>query len=152
MSRSQQQDLAPDPKPGTVKVNGAGLMHWGGRAKAGEVHIYRMICDGTWNGIYTLSLIWLEGRTMYRHGEKPADNLTRAGIAEEASQDLQGRALAAGGSTPPPATNPMKPTPPRRQHAAMVEGWGKYRAGDAAPSRGCNAMANASARSASMPS
>ena len=111
MSRSQQQDLAPDPKPGTVKVNGAGLMHWGGRAKAGEVHIYRMICDGTWNGIYTLSLIWLEGRTMYRHGEKPADNLTRAGIAEEASQDLQGRALAAGGSTPPPATNPMKPTP-----------------------------------------
>lgn len=86
-----QPDLPPDPQPRTVTVSGAGLLHWGGRAKAGEVHIYRMDLSQKHNGHYTLHLIWLAGRVLYRHGQQP------------------------------PQDAALKPTPPQRQHGAMVE-------------------------------
>ena len=69
----KEQDLATEMFPKTVTVNGAGLLAWGARAKAGEVHIYRMVCDGTRNGIYTVSLLWLQGRKLYRHGESAGE-------------------------------------------------------------------------------
>jgi hypothetical protein len=56
-------------------VNGAGLMHWGERAKAGEVHIYRMTCKSMAvkdNGIYEIHLMWLAGRRLHGWNEKPA--------------------------------------------------------------------------------
>lgn len=65
----QQPDLTPDPQPKTVTVNGAGLLHWGERAKANEVHIYRMdVKDSS----YVLHILWLDGRTLYQHGSAPA--------------------------------------------------------------------------------
>jgi hypothetical protein len=70
-----QTDLTPDPQPKTVTVNGAGLMHWGERAKAGEVHIYRMTCKSMAvkdNGIYEIHLMWLAGRRLHGWNEKPA--------------------------------------------------------------------------------
>ena len=69
-----QADLTPHPQPHKVTVNGAGLLAWGERAKAGEVHIYRMNLKSTAtkdNGIYELHLMWLAGRTLYRWNEKP---------------------------------------------------------------------------------
>lgn len=62
-------ELIPDHHPRTVTVNGTGLLHWGERAKAGEVHLYRM--DVKDLGKYVLHMIWLEGRTLYNHGTKP---------------------------------------------------------------------------------
>ena len=55
-----QTDLTPDPHPATVTVNGAGLLAYSERAKAGECHIYRMLWKD--NAKYVLSLTWLEGR------------------------------------------------------------------------------------------
>ena len=65
--------LTPDPQPATVTVNGAGLLHWGERAKAGEVHIYRMDVK---RSAYVLHLLWLDGRTLYQHGQTAGERLT----------------------------------------------------------------------------
>ena len=63
----------PDPQPATVTVNGDGLLHWGERAKMGEVHIYRMEVKRC---SYTLHLLWLNGRTLYQHGQQAGERLT----------------------------------------------------------------------------
>ena len=46
-------------KPQSLTVNGEGLLAWGKRT---DCHIYRMIHGE--NGIYTIFLIWLDGRTL----------------------------------------------------------------------------------------
>ena len=70
MSALKQVELVEDPEPSQVTVNGAGLLAWGERAKAGEVHIYRMITKSPAH--YVLSLIWLKGRKTYNFNESPA--------------------------------------------------------------------------------
>ena len=62
----QQSELITD-RPDTVTVNGDGLLHWWKRDQAGEVFIYKMVIVE--NGIYGLSLQWLDGRRLYRFGE-----------------------------------------------------------------------------------
>ena len=62
----KQSELITD-RPDTVTVNGDGLLHWWKRDQAGEVFIYKMVIVE--NGIYGLSLQWLDGRRLYRFGE-----------------------------------------------------------------------------------
>lgn len=80
MSRSNpqpvQQTLTLEP-PDTVTVNGTGLMEYGERARAGELHIYRMVCDGRRNGVYTLSLLRLDGRRLYGYKQFATTEMKR---------------------------------------------------------------------------
>lgn len=79
MSRSNpqpvQQTLTPEP-PDTVTVNGTGLMEYGARAEAGELHIYRMVCDRR-NGVYILSLLRLDGRKLYGYKQFATTEMKR---------------------------------------------------------------------------
>ena len=61
-------DLIPNDRPTTATVNGAGLLAWGERAASGEVHLPRMIVKD--NGVYQLTILWLDGRRLYRAGEQ----------------------------------------------------------------------------------
>ena len=74
-------DLTPDPHPATVTVNGAGLLAYSERAKAGECHIYRMLWKD--NAKYVLSLTWLEGRKLYTHDQKPDLTSAAAGACRQ---------------------------------------------------------------------
>ena len=64
-----QPELTREPQPAVVTVNGAGLIYWSDRARAGEVHIYQMYWKE--KSTYELHLIWLTGRKLYRFNEKP---------------------------------------------------------------------------------
>lgn len=56
-----QLDLLAD-RPSQVTVSGEKFFGWCARAKAGEIHIYR--AKVVRNGVYELSITWLDGRMM----------------------------------------------------------------------------------------
>lgn len=60
-------ELLPDPHPETVTVTGEGLLAWCARA---DVFIPKMAL-GKFNGEYVLTLVWLDGRTVYDATHRP---------------------------------------------------------------------------------
>jgi len=73
--KAVEQPLIPNDRPEQVTVYGEELLAWHERAKAGEVHIYKMV-RGKHNSQYTIFLMWLDGRKLYQCGEKPETNLS----------------------------------------------------------------------------
>ena len=119
-------DLTPDPHPATVTVNGAGLLAYSERAKAGECHIYRMLWKD--NAKYVLSLTGLEGRKLYTHDQKPDLGGT---TAEKPTAQPQGMAsiVAAAGASPrqePAAAPRLTPLRGRSQQQAVQQGLGLF--------------------------